>query len=155
MRKRLIALAISIFVLGCGGDSTSPQRTLTADQVNGVWDFSFSAADACGGLRNAVVPARLSFEGNAEIANTVSGWTSNPSGTPDQWPLIGNINFPTRTMELRFWTVILDTGFDVIGTVSQDGTSFTGTAVDPIPGYTPVASLGQCSYDVSAHQRSN
>lgn len=153
MRKYFAAF-VSVGVLACGGDSTGPVSTRIAEKINGLWDFSFTASSACGGLRNAVVLARLTFEGN-DIGNTTNGWTSDPAGYPDQWPLVGTIDFKTRLMDLRFWTVVSSSGFEVNGTVSQDGTSFSGTAVDPIPGYTPYASLGQCRYEVSGQRRAD
>jgi hypothetical protein len=152
--RKILAACVLVGVLGCGGDSTGPGKTLTADKINGLWDFSFTAPSACGALRGAVVPARLTFEGT-DIGNTNTGWTNDPAGIPDRWPLVGTIDFKTRLMDLRFWTVVSSIGFDVNGTVSQDGTSFSGTAVDPIPGYTPYASLGQCRYDVTGQRRTD
>ncbi len=93
-RRCLPSCISSSVVLACGGGSTSPQWFLTADEINGVRDFYFTVAARCGALGNAVVPARLAFEGNAELRNTVSGRNSDPSRTPDRWPLIGTINFP-------------------------------------------------------------
>jgi hypothetical protein len=58
-------------------------------------------------------------------------------------------------MDLRFWTVISSVGFGVNGSVSQDGASFSGTAVDPLPGYAPYASLEQCRYAVTGHRRAD
>lgn len=158
--RNTFATFLFICAAGCGGDSTGPgpipqthDIALTAGGMKGLWDFSFTSASECGALRYAVLPAYLSFDSTG-IGTANSGWTDDPAGFP-RWPLSGTIDFKARLMELRFWTILSSVGFGIQGKVNLNGTSFVGTGVDPIPGYTPYASPGECRYNVTGHRRAD
>ena len=136
----------------CGRDSSGPAG-LTSTAVNGSWEFTLTRTASCSPLAlQGTFYATLDFYDSKDVSNTVSKW-SNSKSVPDRFNLIGNTNFKTGTTELRFWQVILDTGFIMNGTLASGGT-FSGTATDPIPGYKPYLSSPSCSYTVSGRKTS-
>lgn len=145
-------LAVLLFILLACSDS-GPER-LTADRVNGAWEFTLVKTAQCAAIAlDGTFYASVDFAGDAEVGNTVSKWTNSRS-VPDRFNLIGNIRYSSGDTELRFWQVVLSTGFIVEGTMRADGT-FTGTADDPIPGYKPYLTFsgsGGCRYTVTGRR---
>jgi hypothetical protein len=133
--------------VGGGGGGTG---AITQAQASGDWSITLQRTTtlACSGgslPNNQVLLLHLDVVNNGTLTTATSTWRASPAATVRA--LAGTVNFTSGATNLTLFTSATNTssGMELTGTLRAAGT-FTGTAVDPAAGLTPVFSSTGCEY---------
>lgn len=153
MRPLHLLLTLACFSSACSGDGlTEPKSELTAEVVAGSWTFTLSneAGTCSGAAGGGDITIRLSGTSADVIGGSVLNFTTDSWGTPTDTfgQITGHIDLTTGDIELRVWKGVLENGALLTGTVTKSLT-FSGTLMDPIPGFDPIFVFGSCTFDVT------